>query len=213
MALSRAARFLFLLMTTATLLAVGPARPQAGDDAKRLQQSPLLPSPEAKLQVQQPRLVPLAETRVLMDGINWPNFIALEQGLKRPPRDDHSWLALRDHALLIAENGNLLLLRSPGKKSEAWTDRAVALRTVAARLADAAAERNAGRSRQVLLELARTCDRCHDTFQTGVQIVRWTQQQGDTQSAAPAAPSVPPPPRVPAPPAVPQPATPPIPPS
>jgi hypothetical protein len=196
-----------------TLLAVAPARPQAGDDAKRLQQSPLLPSPEGKLQVQQPRLVPLAETRVLMDGINWPNFIALQQGLKRPPRDERSWLALRDNALLIAENGNLLLMRSAGKKADAWTDRAVSLRTVAARLAEASAEHNASRGRQVLLELARTCDRCHDTFQTGVQIVRWTQQQADGTSAAPAAPSVPPPPRVPAPPTVPQPATPPLPPS
>src|SRR5579864_188016 len=104
MPLGRACRHLFLFALALGLLAVAPASPQTKED-KGLQQSPLLPVPEGKLQPQQQsRLVPLAETRVLMDGINWPNFIALERELKRRPRDDRSWLAVRDHALLIAEN-------------------------------------------------------------------------------------------------------------
>jgi hypothetical protein len=194
------------------LLAVAPASPQGKDD-KRLEQSPLLPNPDAKLQTQQPRLVPLADVRVLMDGINWPNFVALQQELKRRPRDERGWLSVHDHALLIAENGNLLLLRPPAKKAGGWTDHAMALRSGAARLAQAAGDRNPERCRLGLLELVRTCDRCHDTYQTGVQIVRWLQQQGETDSGAPAPPNLPLPPRVPPPPTVPSPPTPPSPPS
>src|SRR5579885_855242 len=60
-----------------------------------------------------PKLVPVAETKLLMEGINKPNFDALAKGLKQKPADAESWGYARGQALLIAETANLLLIRPP----------------------------------------------------------------------------------------------------
>src|SRR5438034_1018545 len=89
-----------------------------------------------------PRLDPVAETRLLMQGINLPNFRGLERHLRQKPADDEAWTFARGQALLIAENGNLLLLRPPRNAGEsAWLDQAGELRSAATRLARAIADR------------------------------------------------------------------------
>src|SRR5687768_5443187 len=60
-----------------------------------------------------PKLEPVAETRLLMEGLAHSNFRGLERNLTKNPIDDQSWVYARGQALLIAETGNLLMLRPP----------------------------------------------------------------------------------------------------
>lgn len=157
-----------------------------------------------------PGLEPVARIALLMQAINWPNFQGLERRLRQQPRDTAAWDLVRDHALLIAENGNLLMLRWPRRGDEAiWLDRARDLRVAATRLARAATGQDYAGSRAGLIELARTCNNCHRSFQVNVQISAFGGGAAAGVPAPPAVPAAPAPPRPPTPPAPPAPPAPP----
>src|SRR5438094_8585392 len=83
-----------------------------------------------------PKLEPVAETRLLMEGLAHANFRGLERNLLKKPIDDQSWTFARGQALLIAETANLLMLRPPKNPGEnAWMERSMELRTRAIQVA------------------------------------------------------------------------------
>jgi hypothetical protein len=160
-------RCLWLVPTLAMLL-VGPAAPQETPSP-----SPTRPAG---------RMVPVAEAKLLMVGINQPNFQALEALLRQKPTDPEAWKFARGQALLIAESGNLLLLRPPHNEGrDAWLDRAVALRVAATSVARAASAKDYEGARGAVVELANVCNQCHQTFRVTHRI----QPFADVGSEAP----------------------------
>jgi hypothetical protein len=138
------------------LVVVAPARPQ------------LLPRnrPPAT-----PKLEPVAETKLLMEGLLQANVRGLEKNLRQPPGDAETWTFIRGQALLIAETGNLLLIRPPKTGGQdAWMTGATELREKATTLARSAAARDADGSRRGLTDLSGTCNRCHQAFRVNVQV-------------------------------------------
>jgi hypothetical protein len=118
-----------------------------------------------------PRLEPVAETRLLMEGISMPNFQGLQKLLKEKPADADAWTFGRGQALLIAENGNLLLLRPPRSQGQdAWMTHAMDLRTAGTRLARTMAGRDYEGSRAGLVEMTNVCNRCHHAFRVATQL-------------------------------------------
>lgn len=110
-----------------------------------------------------PMLVPIAETKLLMAGIADPNLKGLGKILKDKPTDPQAWAFARGQALLIAETGNLLLLRPPKMKvaQDKWTTLATELREAGAALGKTAAAKDYLGSRSGLARLANACNRCH----------------------------------------------------
>ena len=105
-------------------------------------------------------------------------------------------------ALLIAENGNLLLLRPPRKKGrDSWLELAAQLRAKGKELAEDAAAQEYADCRTDLKELANTCNRCHRTFDVSVRVNPFTPQPIHDAKASGTAVKPPPvpadPPRVP----------------
>jgi hypothetical protein len=118
-----------------------------------------------------PKLEPVAETRLLMEGLAQANFRGLERSLKDRPADAEAWSFARGQALLIAETGNLLMLRPPkGAGQDVWMQRATELRERAVVLARQAGTRDYERSKSALVDLAGACNRCHGTFRVPVRI-------------------------------------------
>lgn len=118
-----------------------------------------------------PKLEPVAETKILMVGLASANYKGLERLLRDPPKDDQAWVFARGQALLIAETGNLLMMRPPRNPGEtSWFDRAGELRSKAAQLAKTLALKDYNASRAELVNLANTCNRCHQSFRIPVQI-------------------------------------------
>ncbi|HZT83619.1 MAG TPA: cytochrome c [Gemmataceae bacterium] len=149
-----------LLALAAFLIAVPRAEPQTKAPAR----------PAA------PRLEAVAETRLLMEGLNQANFRGLERLLKQKPADVEAWTFARGQALLIAETGNLLMLRPPKNKGQdAWMDRAADMRARATALARAAGNQDYPRTRAALADLANSCNRCHQTFRVPVKITPFAE--------------------------------------
>jgi len=151
-------RYPLLVAIAGALVCVGDAAPQ--------------PSPRgAPASRARPRLEAVAETKLLMEGLLQANFRGLENHLKQRPADLETWAFVRGQALLIAEGGNLLMLRPPKNAGQdVWLDRAAELREQATRVAQQAAARDLERCQLALLELAGTCTRCHQSFRVPVQI-------------------------------------------
>jgi hypothetical protein len=134
-------------------------------------QQPRNPAPKPR-----PRLEAVAETKLLMEGLMQANFRGLERNLKQSPADDAGWIFARGQALLIAETGNLLLMRPPRSGGQdVWNDLAADLRERGTRLARAAAAKDLDRSRAALLELATACNRCHQTFGQATRITPFAE--------------------------------------
>jgi hypothetical protein len=147
-----------------------PAVPQTEDGRRGEPRPPL--RPEA-----------VAETRLLMEALTEPNFRGLEKLLETRPANTEAWTFARGQALIIAETGNLLMLRQPrGDGKAAWLQRAAEVRGAATRLARAAAARDYDLSRSVLASLANACNHCHQTFRVPV---RMTPFSGPSSKPAP----------------------------
>jgi hypothetical protein len=119
-----------------------------------------------------PKLEAVAETKLLMEGIANPNLRGLGNLLRDKPKDAEAWGFARGQALLIAETGNLLLLRAPRTAAgeEPWMKHATELREAGAGLARAAAAKDYQKSRSALAGVANTCNRCHQTFRVPARI-------------------------------------------
>jgi hypothetical protein len=106
-----------------------------------------------------------------MDGLAKANFRGLERLLSEGPRDEQAWQFARGQALLLAETGNLLMLRPPKMRGiDAWFDRGTDLRQQGTKLAQAVAARDLAKSRLLLQDVAACCNRCHQTFRIPVHI-------------------------------------------
>ena len=122
------------------------------------------------------KLLPVAETKLLMNGLAHPNFRGLEKHLTQRPDDEEAWTFARGQALLLAETGNLLMLRPPrsgGKDS--WFERAVDLRTKATALGQSVGKKDYAGSRAAFVQVANSCNRCHQTFRVDVEIEPFAQ--------------------------------------
>jgi hypothetical protein len=153
-------RFLFLALPFGLIL-VGPASPQA--------------PPRAPKRIV-PKLEPVAETKLLMEGLNQPNFSAIEKLLKKQPVDEEAWVFARGQALLIGETANLLMIRPPRNNGQdLWMERSMGLRQAASSLAASLAKKDFEAGHAGMLELANACNRCHKSFRVSVKIVPFAE--------------------------------------
>lgn len=125
-----------------------------------------------------PKLDPVAETKLLMQGLAHPNFKGLERILDKTPQENQAWTFGRGQALLLAETANLLMMRPPQKQGQdAWFERTAEMRTEATHLATNLGLKNYARSRAGLLAVAASCNRCHQTFRVNVQIAPFADER------------------------------------
>ncbi len=118
-----------------------------------------------------PKFEALAETRLLMEGLAHANYRSLHRLLKNKPPDVETWVFARGQALLIAETGNLLLLRPPRNSGrDPWMKLAMAMRGDAGALARRIAARDHAGSTKALEKLTGSCNRCHQTFRVNVRV-------------------------------------------
>ena len=118
-----------------------------------------------------PKLEPVAETKLLMEGLAHANFKGLERILTQKPDDNQTWTFARGQALLVAETANLLMLRPPQKEGQSvWFEKAMGLRARAVDLAQTLAKKDFDQSRVGLSLVADSCNRCHQSFRVPVQI-------------------------------------------
>src|SRR5439155_26480625 len=101
-----------------------------------------------------------------MAGIAEPNLRGLGQHLKNEPTDGDGWAFARGQALLVAETGNLLMMRPPQGRDQqdAWMALSGELRENGTALARALAANDYLKARAALATTANSCNRCHQSF-------------------------------------------------
>ena len=124
-----------------------------------------------------PKLVPVAETSLLMEGLAQANFRGLEKLLTEKPKNAESWKYARGQSLLIGETGNLLMLRPPKNQGqEDWMTWSAELREAASKLAKQIAAEDLTGSRLALIDVATACNRCHETFRVQTRLTPFRQE-------------------------------------
>jgi hypothetical protein len=119
-----------------------------------------------------PKLEPVADAKLLMNGLAEPNFKGVGKLLKDRPKEGEAWEFMRGRALLIAETGNLLMIRPPKAREpqDSWMTHGTELREAASALAKAAGEKDYLKSRAAFAGVANACNRCHRTFNVASRV-------------------------------------------
>jgi hypothetical protein len=99
-----------------------------------------------------------------MEGVFQGPYKRLKTAMAEEPKDNAGWKAIRSEALILAEGGNLLLLRKPAKDAEEWVKYSVATRDAGAELFKAAKAKDFAASKKAYKAMLNHCNACHKKF-------------------------------------------------
>lgn len=120
---------------------------------------------------QSQKLQPVADTKLIMEGLAAANMRGLGNQLREKPAEAEAWAFARGQALLLAETGNLLLIRPPRSGGQDnWISHATDLRDAADKLARMAAAKDYLGARAALAGVANVCNRCHGAFRVPTRV-------------------------------------------
>ena len=106
-----------------------------------------------------------------MEGVFQSPYRRLKVAMAEEPKDAAGWKAIRSDSLILAEGGNLLLLRLPEKDADSWTAHSVDTRNAGADLVTAAKAKNFTAARTAYETMLNHCNACHRQFENGKHIL------------------------------------------
>lgn len=102
-----------------------------------------------------------------MEYVFQPTYLRLKASMAEEPADNQAWKAIKSDSLILAEGGNLLLVRPPEEEADSWNAHAVAVRELGGELYAAAKAKDYEASRRHYTAMLIQCNRCHDDFAEG----------------------------------------------
>ena len=119
------------------------------------------------LLAQDPPFQPVATISQIMVAITLPYSDALLYIERNPPKNDRDWEALQLQALMLAESGNLLMMKGRAKNQGQWMKDARMLVDAGA----AAVKATRAKDIQAVLalneQIVDSCITCHKQFRSG----------------------------------------------
>jgi len=106
-----------------------------------------------------------------MEGVFQSPYRRLKVAMAEEPKDSAGWKAIRSDSLILAEGGNLLLLRLPEKDTDSWTAHSIDTRSAGAELVTAAKAKNFTEARKAYESMLNHCNACHRQFENGKHIL------------------------------------------
>lgn len=123
---------------------------------------------------QPPPFKPVADTKLLMQSVVDPTAdeiwdavrtIITKDGTQEiRPKTAEEWLAVRNHAVALAESGNLLMMVPRAKDGGEWMQRSRELVETSERAIRAAEARNADELFTVGGDIYQACSNCHQKY-------------------------------------------------
>jgi hypothetical protein len=102
-----------------------------------------------------------------MEGVFQSPYLRLKKSMSAEPKDNASWKLLRSDALILAEGGNLVMMRKPEKDIQAWEQFSVASRNAGEELVKAAKLRDFKGASTAYQSMLKHCNACHQQFAEG----------------------------------------------
>jgi Cytochrome C' len=141
-----------LLSTLLISQAVGVPRQVRGDDASQAET----------------KLVPVDKSmHEFMEYFFQPTYLRLKASMAAAPSANEGWKAIKSDSLILAEGGNLLLLRTPLRDPAKWNESSVAVRDSAGQLYKAARKKDFDACRKTYEQMLTNCNSCHKQFAGG----------------------------------------------
>ncbi len=113
---------------------------------------------------QQTTVAPVASVMQLMEAMVIPSSDALFNVGRQAPQNDDEWAAIRNHAIILAESGNLLMIGGRAKDEEAWMKMSQALVDAGAVALKAAEAKNVDAVLEAGNQIIDTCETCHASY-------------------------------------------------
>jgi cytochrome c553 len=102
-----------------------------------------------------------------MEGVFQGPYRRLKAAIATEPKDNAGWKAIRSEAMILAEGGNLILLRKPEKDVDKWNEYSIASRDAGAELFKAAKKKDYAESKKAYAKMLTACNDCHKKFDDG----------------------------------------------
>ena len=102
-----------------------------------------------------------------MEYVFQPTYKRLKESMGAEPADTNAWKGIKSDALILAEGGNLLLVRNPKEDAATWGEFSAAVRESGGSLYQAAKKKDYKSARQHYEVMLKKCNACHDTFAGG----------------------------------------------
>lgn len=91
----------------------------------------------------------------------------LHVSLAKEPANGKAWKGVKSDGLILAEGGNLLLMRGPKDHRDAWNKHAIAVRETGSKLYAAGRKRDFAAARKGYEAMIVSCNACHKQFAGG----------------------------------------------
>ena len=102
-----------------------------------------------------------------MEYVFEPVFHRLKEQMAKPPQDKAAWGEVKSCSLILAEAGNLLLMRLPKENAQAWKSLSCEQRESGGQLYLAARKRDFEAARKHYAVMVTKCNACHTKFAEG----------------------------------------------
>lgn len=102
-----------------------------------------------------------------MEYVFEPGYKRLKEAMAAEPADNAAWKVIKAEALVLAEAGNLVIIRGGDEDRTAWIAHASQSRTHGGKLYAAAREKNYAAAQEHWKAMLQSCNACHDQFAGG----------------------------------------------
>ncbi len=102
-----------------------------------------------------------------MEYVFQPTYKRLKTVMAAEPSDNQAWKSIKADSLILAEGGNLLLIRQPEKKAADWVNHAEQVRNSGGEFYRAAQAKDFKKAKQHYESMLKNCNSCHQQFAHG----------------------------------------------
>ena len=102
-----------------------------------------------------------------MEYVFQPTFRRLKQAMAGTPADNQAWKSIKADSLILAEGGNLLLIRPSEDDAADWVKHSVEVRDFGGQLYRAAKAKDEQLARKHYEAMVQNCNACHEQFAGG----------------------------------------------
>lgn len=96
-----------------------------------------------------------------------PAYLRLQAAMAAEPKDNAGWKPIKAESLVLAEGGNLLLMRPSAEDARDWNAYSIQVRQLGGELYAAARKKDFATARKRYEAMLLRCNACHDQFAGG----------------------------------------------